>query len=173
MPQFSVNANRFDPYKQFKFRVKWDGKYVAGVSYVSPLIRRSAVVIHRDGGEPSSNRKSPGSTTYEPIVLKRGVTHDVEFESWVNKVWNYGSGLGTESSLKDFRKDVILEILNEAGQLVIAYKIFRCWPSEYIALGELDSTCSTVLFESITLQNEGWERDYDIKEPVEPAFSEP
>ena len=125
MAQFSVNAQRFDPYKNFKFRVKWDGRYVAGMSKVGALKRTTEVVEHREGGDPSTSRKSPGRAKFEAITLERGVTHDVEFERWANKVWNFGSGLGAEVSLKDFRKDVILELYNEAGQLVIAYKIFR------------------------------------------------
>src|ERR1019366_2084179 len=119
MAQFSVNSSRFDPYKNFKFRVKWDGKYVAGVSKVGGLKRTTEVVKHREGGDPSSTRKSPG------------VTDDTEFEKWANKVWNFGNGLGAEVSLKDFRKDLILEVYNEAGQVVLAYKIYRAWVSEY------------------------------------------
>ncbi len=115
MAQFSVNAQRFDPYKNFKFQVKWDGKYVAGVSKVSGLKRTTEVVKHREGGDPSSSRKSPGRTEYEAITLERGVTHDTEFEKWANKVWNYGAGLGKEVSLKDFRKDIIIEVYNEAN----------------------------------------------------------
>lgn len=170
MPQFSVNPNRFDPYKQFKWRIKWDGKYVAGISQVSELIRRTEVVHHREGGDPSISRKSPGKTTYEPIVLVRGLTHDSEFEKWAKQVWNYGAGLGSEVSLKDFRKDIILELYNEAGQKVMAWLIFRCWPSEYIALGKLDATNVSVAFESLTLQNEGWERDESVTEPSEPSI---
>jgi phage tail-like protein len=174
MAQFSVNATRFDPYKAFKFRVKWDGKVVAGISKISALKRTTEVVVHREGGEPSSFRNSPGQTHYEPIVLERGRTHDLEFEKWANKVWNFGSGLGSEVSLKDFRKDIILELYNEAGQLVMAWKIYRCWPSEYVAVSQFDSNGdASVAIESITLQHEGWERDYAIPEPSEPTFSEP
>ncbi len=173
MPQFSVNPNRFDPYKNFKFRVKWEGKYVAGVSKISALVRTTEVVKHREGGDPSTSRKSPGRTEYEPVTLERGVTHDLEFERWANKVWNFGSGLGTEVSLKDFRKDVILELYNEAGQLVLAYKLFRCWVSEFQALPELNANDGAVAIQKLTLQNEGWERDYDVTEPEEPSFTEP
>jgi phage tail-like protein len=173
MAQFTVNPQRFDPYKQFKFRVKWDGKYVAGVSKVSALRRTTEVIEHREGGAPSSPRKSPGRTIFAPVILERGVTHDKEFEQWANKVWNYGSGLGSEVSLKDFRKDLVLEIYNEAGQLVIAYKIYRCWVSEYQALPDLDANSSTVLIQYIKLETEGWERDYEVSEPAEPTFTEP
>ena len=173
MAKFSVNAQRFDPYKNFKFRVKWDGRYVAGVSKVGALKRTTEVVEHREGGDPSSVRKSPGQSKYEPITLERGVTHDLEFEQWANKVWNYGSGLGMEVSLKDFRKDVIIKLYNEAGQLVIAYKVYRCWVSEYTAMPELDASANAVAIQSMTLQNEGWERDYDVTEPTEPMFVEP
>jgi phage tail-like protein len=173
MAQFSVNAQRFDPYKNFKFRVKWDGKYVAGVSKVGALKRTTEVVKHREGGDPSSSRKSPGRTEYEAITLERGVTHDSEFEKWANKVWNYGSGLGAEVSLKDFRKDIIIEVMNEAGQTVMAYKIYRCWVSEFQAQADLDANANAVLIQNIKLENEGWERDTEVAEPTEPTFTEP
>jgi phage tail-like protein len=170
MAQFAVNAQRFDPYKNFKFRVKWDGKYVAGISKVGGLKRTTKVVTHREGGDPSSSRKSPGQSEYEAISLDRGVTHDLEFENWANKVWNFGSGLGAEVSLKDFRKDMIIEIYNEAGQLALAYKIFRCWVSEYQATADLDASASAVLIQHIKLENEGWERDLAVAEPAEPTL---
>ena len=173
MAQFSVNPERFDPYKNFKFRVKWDGRYVAGVSKVSALKRTTDVVEHREGGDPSTTRKSPAQTKWEAITLERGVTHDPEFEKWANKVWNYGSGLGSEVSLADFRKDLIIEFYNEAGQLAIAYRIYRCWVSEYQALPELDASGNGVAIQTLKLENEGWERDYDVKEPTEPTFDEP
>ena len=133
MAQFTVNSTRLNAYPNFNFRLKSDGRYVAGISRVSRLARNTEVVKHREGGDPSSSRKSPGRTEYEAITLERGVTHDVAFEQWANKVWNYGSGLGAEVSLKDFRKDLILELCNEAGQVVIAYKIYargsaNIWP---------------------------------------------
>lgn len=173
MAKFSVNPSRFDPYKNFKFRVKWDGRYVAGVSKVSSLKRSTEVVEHREGGDPSTVRKSPGQTKYEPLTLERGVTHDQEFEKWAHKVWNWGSGLGAEVSLADFRKDLIIEFYNEAGQLAIAYKVYRCWPSEYQALPELDAGANAVAIQTLVLQNEGWERDYEVTEPSEPSFTEP
>jgi phage tail-like protein len=173
MAQFSVNAQRFDPYKNFKFRVKWDGRYVAGISKVGALKRSTEVVEHRNGGDPSTSRKSPGRSKYEAITLERGVTHDTEFEKWANKIWNFGSGLGMETSLKDFRKDLIIEMYNEAGQLVIAYKVYRCWVSEFQALPDLDANANAVAIQTIKLENEGWERDYDVVEPAEINFTEP
>lgn len=171
--QFSVNPQRFDPYKNFKFRVKWDGKFVAGVSKVGALKRTTEMVEHREGGDPSTTRKSPGQSKFEAITLERGVTHDPEFEKWANKIWNFGSGLGAEVSLKDFRKDIIIEMYNEAGQLAIAYKVFRCWVSEYQALPELDASANAVAIQTLKLENEGWERDYEVSEPSEPEFTEP
>ena len=173
MAQFSVNAQRFDPYKNFKFRVKWDGRYVAGVSKVSGLKRSTEVVEHREGGDPSTSRKSPGRTKFEPITLERGVTHDPEFERWANTVWNFGSGLGAEVSLASFRKDLIIDLYNEAGQLAIAYKVFRAWVSEYQALPDLDANANAVAISTLKLEIEGWERDYDVVEPAEPQFVEP
>ena len=173
MGQFSVNAQRLDPYKNFKFRVKWDGRYVAGVSKVSLLKRTTEVVKHRSGGDPSTSFKSPGRTEYDAITLERGVTHDQDFEQWANKVWNFGSGLGGEVSLKDFRKDIILELMNEAGQVVLSYAIYRAWVSEYQALPDLDANANAVAIAKLKLENEGWERDYAVAEPAEPSFVEP
>ena len=173
MAQFSVNPLRFDPYKNFKFRVKWDGKYVAGVSKVSALKRSTELVEHREGGDPSTSRKSPGRNKFEAITLERGVTHDVEFETWANKVWAYGAGLGAEVSLKDFRKDLNIEVYNEAGQLALAYKVYRCWVSEFQILPDLDANANAVAIQHIKLENEGWERDLAVTEPSEPSFTIP
>lgn len=171
MAQFSANPERFDPYKNFKFRVKWDGKYVAGISKVGSLKRTTEVVKHRDGGDPSSSRKSPGRTEYEAITLERGVTHDREFEQWASKVWNFGGGLNSEVSLKDFRKDIIIEMYNEAGQLAISYRVYRCWVSEYQAMPDLDANANAVAIQNIKLENEGWERDQEVPEPGEPTLT--
>jgi phage tail-like protein len=167
MAQFSANPQRFDPYKNFKFRVRWDGKIVAGISKVSALKRSTEVVEHREGGDPSTKRKSPGQTKYEPITLERGVTHDPEFEAWANKVWNFGAGSGSEVSLADFRKDIIIELLNEAGDIVQSYKVYRCWVSEYQALPELDASANAVAIQTLKLENEGWERDTSVTEKPE------
>jgi phage tail-like protein len=173
MAQFTVNPQRFDPYKNFKFRVKWDGKYVAGVSKVGMLKRTTEVVKHREGGDPSSSRKSPGRTEYDAITLERGVTHDPEFELWAGKVWSVGNGLGSEVSLSSFRKDLIIELYNEAGQLAIAYKVYRAWVSEYQAMPDLDANANAVAIQHIKLENEGWERDISVAEPSEPNFTPP
>jgi phage tail-like protein len=179
MAQFSVNAQRFDPYKNFKFRVKWDGRYVAGVSKCSALKRTTEPVEHREGGDQSTSRKSPGRTKYEAVTLERGVTHDTEFEKWANKVWDYGNAQASpeqrtqEVSLKDFRKDIIIDLFNEAGQKVLSYKVYRCWVSEYQALPDLDANANAVAIQHIKLENEGWERDLDVGEPAEPSFTDP
>jgi phage tail-like protein len=172
MPEFTVNATRHDPYKNFKFRVKWDGRYVAGISKVGALKRTTEVVKHREGGDPSSSRKAPGRTEFDAISLERGVTHDLAFEQWANKVWQLNGG-ATEVSLKDFRKDLILDVFNEAGQKVISYKIYRCWVSEYQALPDLDANANAVAIAHIKLENEGWERDTSVTEPTEPTFTVP
>jgi phage tail-like protein len=170
MAEFSVNTQRFDPYKNFKFRVRWDGRFVAGISKVGALKRTTEVVEHRVGGDPSTGRKSPGRSKFEAITLERGITHDPEFETWANKVWSFGAGLGAETSLKDFRKDIIIEMYNEAGQLAIAYKVFRCWVSEFQAMPELDANANAIAIQTLKLENEGWERDIDVQEPTEPSL---
>jgi phage tail-like protein len=174
MAQFTVNTQRFDPYKNFKFRVKFgdNGNYVAGVSKISALKRTSELVEHREGGDPSTNRKSPGRTKYDPITLERGVTHDEEFERWANQVWLYGAKPGAadsrEITLKDFRKDITIEVFNEAGQPVLRYSVFRCWVSEYQALPELNANANAVAIQNIKLENEGWVRA-ELAEPTEPS----
>jgi phage tail-like protein len=173
MAEFTVNSTRFDPYKNFKFRLKWDGQYIAGVSKCSMLKRTTEVVKHREGGDPSTTRKSPGRTEYDAITLERGVTHDTAFEYWADKVWSLGAGLGSEVSLKDFRKDMILDIFNEAGQKVISYKIYRCWVSEYQAVPDFDANANAVAIQHIKLECEGFERDLSVTEPTEPTLTVP
>jgi phage tail-like protein len=169
--QFSVNTQRLDPYKNFKFRLKWDGKYVAGISKVGALKRTTEVVEHRAGGDPSTSHKSPGRQKFEAIMLERGLTQDLAFHDWAGLVWNFGSALGSEVSLANFRKDIYLEFYNEAGQLVIAYKIYRCWVSEYQALPDLDANANAIAIEHIKLENEGFERDTSVVETQEPTLS--
>jgi phage tail-like protein len=171
MAEFVVNPHRFDPYKNFKFKVRWDGRLVAGISKVSALKRTTEVVKHREGGDPSTSRKSPGRTEFDPITLERGVTHDLEFEKWASKVWQLGAGLGSEVSLADFRKDIIIDFYNEAGQLAISYNVFRCWVSEYQALPDLDANANAVAIQHIKLENEGWQRDTAVVEPTEPTLN--
>jgi phage tail-like protein len=161
--EFSVNASRLDPYKSFRFRVKWDGKYVPGIARVSALRRTTAAVDRRSGADPNSDHRSPGRTNWDPILLERGRTHDTSFEDWANLVWNESG----EMSLKNYRKDIVVELENEQGTTVIAFKVHRAWPSEYVALGQLDSESEAMAIESLTLEHEGWERDHSVTEPAE------
>lgn len=172
MAQFPVNPQRLNPLTPFKFQLWCDGKPMAGVSKISALTRTSDLIEHREGGDPSTTRKSPGRSKFEAITLERGVSFDPAFEQWANKVWNFSGGPGTEVSLKDFRKDIMIKVYNEAGQLALAYKVFRCWVSEYRALPDLDANGSAaVAIQHIKLENEGWERDLDVTEPAEPSFT--
>jgi phage tail-like protein len=165
MAKFTVNTHRFDPYRSFKFRVKIDNVYVAGLSKCSALKRTTEVTEWREGGDPSTSRQLPGKTKYEPVTLEAGVTHDLTFEDWANLVHNFeGDGAG---SLKGFRKDIILDVFNEGGQKVISYRLFRCWVSEYQAMADLDASGNAVAIQSIKLENEGWERDASVTEPAE------
>jgi phage tail-like protein len=166
-----------DPYRNFKFRVMWEGRCVAGVSKVSALTRTTQVVTHRAGGDPTTPRRMPGQSEYEAITLERGVTHDAAFVTWANKVWDYhnspiddqqGGAGHADVSLKDFRKDVVLEVYNEAGEKVMAYNVYRCWPLEFVALPELEEGGGAVAIQSLKLENEGWERDASVSvAPVE------
>ncbi len=173
MAQFTVNAQRFNPYLNFKFRMKWDGVYVAGISKVSALKRTTEVITHREGGDPSTLRRAPGKTSYDAVTMERGVTYAPEFEQWANKVWNVNGGFGAEVSLKDFRKDILLELYNEAGQLALTYRLYRCWVSEYQAMPDLDAGGNGVAIQHLKIELEGWERDTSVTEPTEPSFTIP
>jgi phage tail-like protein len=179
MAKFTVNPTRVDPYKNFKFRVKWGASYVAGVSKVTALKRTTEVVEHRDGGDMSLSHKSPGRSKYEAITMERGVTHDPEFEAWANKVWDYGNAQAApdqrqkEVSLQDFRRDFIIDVFNEAGQKVLSYHVHRAWVSEFVAQADLDANANVVLIQSIKIEHEGWERDQNVKEPQEPTYQDP
>lgn len=165
MPSFSVNTHRFDPYKSFKFRVKWDNVVVPGVHKVSGLHRVTEVVEHRDGSAPNVIRRSPGRTTFPPIVLERGLTHDKAFEDWAAKVW---SPAAPDVALGDYRKDITIDVLNEAGQVALSYRVYRCWVSAYEAFLDLDANQDGHALERITLAHEGFERDAAVTEPQEP-----
>ncbi|MFQ6123146.1 MAG: phage tail protein [Candidatus Heimdallarchaeota archaeon] len=164
-PKFTVNPHRSDPYRNFKFRVIWDGRPVAGITKVSPLQRITEVIEYREGGDPSLIHKLPARTKYAPITLEQGVTHDTAFEDWANLVHNLQGDAAM--SLKNYRKDIIIQLLNQQGTVVKAYKVYRCWVSEYQALPELNANSPTVAIERITLENEGWERDTEVTEPTE------
>jgi phage tail-like protein len=175
MAPLAVKTQRFDPYKNFKFQVFWEGSEfpVAGISKVSSLKRTTEVVKHREGGDPSSSRKSPGRTEFEAVTLERGVTHDKDFEQWANKVWNFGADLGKEVSLADFRRNITLVLYDEAGTKAISYKLYRCWVSEFQPMADLDANANAVLIQHIKLENEGWERDYSVRAPKEESFTVP
>jgi phage tail-like protein len=148
----------YDPYKNFRFRVNWNNTDVAGINKVSALGRSTEVIEHRVGGDPTTTRKSPGLTRFEPITLERGITYDDEFGRWANKVFYISGKEGSQVSLADFRQDILIFVYNEAGQKVLQFKCFQCWVSDFRALGDLDANANGVAFESITLQNEGWLR---------------
>ncbi len=168
MAQFPTNPTRIDPYKNFKFRVKWEGKYVYGGSKLTGLKRTTEVVGHRSGGDPSTSHKSPGRTKYEAVTLERGLTEDLAFHDWAGLVWKFGAALGSEVSLANFRKDIYLELYSESGHLAIAYKIYRCWVSEYQALPDLDANANAIAIEHIKIENEGFERDLSVAQPNPP-----
>jgi len=176
MARFTTNPDRLDPYKNFKFRVSFGTGYIAGVSKISALKRTTEMVEHREGGDPSSTHKSPGRTKYEAITMERGVTHDPEFEAWANKVWNYDNAQAKaenrqlEVSLKDFRRNLTIDVFNEAGQKVLSYQVFRAWVSEFTAQTDLDANANAILIQSIKVEHEGWRRDREVPEPAEPQF---
>lgn len=165
MPQFSVNSYRFDPYRNFNFVVKWDGEAVAGINKVSALKRTAEVVDWREGGDPTHGRKLPGKTSYEPITLEEGLTHSSLFEDWANLVNNFAGNAAM--SLKNFRKELVIDLLNLQGNVAQSFIVHRCWVSEFTAMPELDAAGNAVAIRTLVLQNEGWERDVAVTEPTE------
>lgn len=165
MAMFNVNIHRLDPYKNFKFKVKWDGRYIEGISKVSALTRMTETVFHREGGDPSNFRVSPGTTSFEPIVLERGLSHDNAFEEWANMVFSMKGD--SSVSLKNYKKEILIELYNLQGSLVMSFIVYRCWVSEYQPLPELDANDGCIAIERIVLQHEGWERDTEVTEPQE------
>ena len=166
MALFSVNTERFDPYRNFKFRIKWDNEYVAGLSKCSALKKTTEVVKWREGNEMTSvERKSPGITTYEPVVMERGITHDTAFEDWANMINSCKGDSATD--LVNYKKNLTLDVMNERGQIAFSYRLYNCWVSEYTAIHELDANARAMAVESIKIELEGWERDIDVQEPDE------
>ena len=165
MAQFSVNTHRFDPYRNFKFKIKWDNQYIAGLSKCSALKKTTEMTEWRSGGDRSTSRKLPGKTSYDAITLEQGITHDTAFEDWANLVNNFQGDAAM--SLKNFLKDITIDVFNEAGQQIFSYNVFRCWVSEYQALPELDASGNAVMIATVKLENEGWERDTAVTEPTE------
>jgi len=162
---FEKNAHRFDPYKNFKFRVSWDGKTVFGISKVSALKRTTEVVKHRDGGDNSTDHKSPGRTSYDAITMERGLTHDPEFENWANRVHPYAGD--TAMDLVGYKKNLTLEMMNEKGHVVYRYFLYNCWVSEYTAIPELNANANAVSIEMLKIELEGWDRDKAQQETKE------
>ena len=171
MAKFSANPTRIDPYRNYNFRVKVDNQYVAGLSKCSGLKRTTEVTPWREAGDPAAAHLLPGKTKFDPVTLEAGVTHDATFEAWANLVHNFQGDAAR--SLKAFRKDILIDVFNEGGQKVLSYKVYRCWVSEYQAQPDLDANANAVAIQTLKLENEGWERDYEVPEPAEETFTEP
>ena len=165
MAAFTVNPHRLDPYKVFKFQVIVDGSIVPGVSRVSALCRHTESVSYRSGAFPSYFLRTPGTTTFDPIILERGVTHDTTFEDWAELA--YSPAGDAPMSLRNFRKDMRINLLNMQGTVVLSYMVYRCWVSQYQPLPELNADANEVAIETIVLEHEGFERDREVREPEE------
>ncbi len=165
-PLFPVNAHRHDPYRTFKFQILIDGQPVAGLKKMGALKKTTESVAWRTAGDPSHERKLPGGTKYEAITLEQGLTHDPVFETWANLVNNIDGDGGM--SLKNFRKDIVINVLNLQGTVAISYHVKRAWVSEYQALPDFDAgSMNAVGIQTLKLEHEGWERDTAVSEPSE------
>lgn len=170
--EFVVNTHRVDAYQQSRFRVKWEGRVVPGINRIKGLRRTTKVTTFRQGTEKGAALKIPGETVYEPIILQRGRTHDNAFEQWAAQVQAFGPGSGAQTQ-PQYRKDIIIELLNEAGQVVMAWHVFGCWPTVYSPVEDLDATSTETAIEMLVLEHNGWERDLSITEPVEQSYTVP
>ncbi|HLN88633.1 MAG TPA: phage tail protein [Candidatus Binatia bacterium] len=161
---FEKKKNREDPYGNFKFRVKdSNGKTILGVSKIGALRRTTEVVKFREGGRSLADTKSPGRTSCDAMILERGITYDPNFENWANMVHSYGEKASMD--LRNYKRDLALEVMNEKGQVMKRYFLYRCWVSEYSALPQLDTNQNAILVERIKLELKGWEREADTHDP--------
>jgi phage tail-like protein len=174
-PSFKAPNARTDPYRNYRFRMKWDGNYVAGFTKFNMPARATNVITHRAGGDRGAVPVSPGQTAHDALTLERGITCDAAFEQWASQVWNYRNSTGPTSdvSLGDFRKDITVELYNEAGRKVLGYDVYRCWPSEFTALPVLDGDGNAIAIQTLKLENEGWQRDDGVIEPTGAVFGDP
>ena len=166
MADFPVSSERFDPYENFEFRIKWNGRYVAGFSACSMVERTTEVITYREGDDLGTGRKTPGRTEYDAITLERGVTHDTAFGNWAGRAWSWTADRESLASPEELRDDLIIEVFNEAGQKAISYKIHHCWSSEYRAVPDFGDNANAVAIEHLKLECEGWELDLPVTEPA-------
>jgi len=157
MPKFTIKRQSNDPYRNFKFRIQIDNKYVAGLSKCDIPNKTPEKVVRRGIGNPSAIHKLPGKTKSEAITLATGITHDTSFEDWANLVNNFQGDAAM--SLKNFRKNIIIDVFNEANQKTQSYHVYNCWVSEYQAVPDLDAGVNAVMIQTIKLENEGWDQD--------------
>jgi phage tail-like protein len=162
MARMTPQTNRFDPYRNFRFRVKWDNQYVAGLTKMGALKRTTEMVEFREAGENIISRKLPGKTSYQAVTLEAGVTYDSAFEDWANLVNDFASHSIT--NLREFRKNVTVDLFNEAGQRALSYNLYRAWVSEYQALPDLDAGANAVAITTLKLEFEWFERDDAVVE---------
>ncbi|MEA2721880.1 MAG: hypothetical protein QOJ39_3744 [Candidatus Eremiobacteraeota bacterium] len=167
MARMTPQTNRFDPYRNFRFKVKWDNQYVAGVTKMGALKRTTEMVEFREAGENITSRKMPGKTSYAAVTCEAGLTYDTSFFDWANQVNDFASHSVT--SLADFRKNVTIVVFNEAGVPAMSYNLFRCWVSEFQALPDLDAGANAIAITTIKLEYEWFELDAGVTEAVGPA----
>ncbi len=167
MARMTAQTNRFDPYRNFRFRVKWDGQYVAGLTKMGALKRTTEMVEFREAGENIVSRKLPGKSSYQGVSLEAGVTYDTAFEDWANLVNDFASHSIT--TLGEFRKNITVDVFNEAGVKALSYNLYRAWVSEYQALPDLDASANAVAITTIKLEFEWFERDAAVVESAGPA----
>ncbi len=167
MARMTPQTNRFDPYRNFRFKVKWDGQYVAGLTKMGALKRTTEMVEFREAGENITSRKLPGKSSYTAVSLEAGITYDTTFEDWANLVNDFASHSIT--SLGEFRKNITVDVFNEAGVKALSYNLYRAWVSEYQALPDLDAGANAVAITTIKLEFEWFERDLAVQEAQGPA----
>jgi len=167
MPRVNAQSQRQDPYRSFRFKVKWDNLYVAGLTKMGALKRTTEIVEFREAGENIVPRKLPGKTSFADVTLEAGITYDSAFEDWANLVNDFASHSIT--NLGEFRKNITIDVFNEAGQKALSYNLYRCWVAEYQALPDLDAGANAVAITTIKLAFEWFERDASVKESQGPA----
>jgi len=140
---------RDDPYLNFNFRVEIDGIAIAGFSEADIGGGRIDVVVYREGTDTgSADRLLPGRVTYDPVVLRRGVTGEPALFRWWHEV--------VQGHVE--RRNVTIVLMDERRNDVERWVLRRAWPTKWTGPA-LNGRGNDVAIEELHLVHEGIELD--------------
>jgi phage tail-like protein len=153
----TATALTYDPYRKFKFLVKWNNAVVMAVHKVSSITKSIDPIDWRTGGDSNFSAKVPGLTKWEPITLERGLSADTAFQEWMVLVNKYTkAGLGADEAVHAFRKNLNIEMYSLQNELVMTINVYNAWPSK-LTIADFDAKANELAIEHMELQNEGWD----------------